>query len=99
MKPTRGIKNIKAPKNRKVAKTKRAKCRTCADSLSRKQNKINLEAIGLSHFFSKDEYTGLLDGCSLIDPCETTYELPSEEAARRGYKNYCQAMWIVYAIK
>ena len=40
MKPTRGIKNIKAPKNQKTAKTKRAKCRTCTDSLSRKQNKI-----------------------------------------------------------
>ena len=63
------------------------------------KNKINLEAIGLSHFFSKDEYNGLLKGCSLIDPCETTYELPLEEAARRGYKKYYQAMWIVYAIK
>ena len=62
-------------------------------------SKINLESIGLSHFFSKNEYHTLLEGCSIIDPCEITYELPSEEAARRGYKNYCQAMWNVYAVK
>jgi ubiquinone/menaquinone biosynthesis C-methylase UbiE len=62
-------------------------------------SKINLESIGLSHFFSKSEYDTLLEGCSSIEPCEITYELPSEEAARRGYKRYCQAMWNVYAIK
>jgi hypothetical protein len=41
----------------------------------------------------------LLKGCSVIDPCETTYELPREEAQRRGYDHYRQAMWIVYAVK
>jgi hypothetical protein len=35
----------------------------------------------------------------VIDPCETTYELPREEAQRRGYDYYRQAMWVVYAVK
>ncbi len=58
-----------------------------------------LTNIGLSHFFSKDEYFELLKGFSVIDPCLTTYYLPKEEAERRGYKEYLQSMWIVYAIK
>ena len=61
--------------------------------------KVQLESIGLAHFFAKEEYAGLLEGCSVIDPCETTYELPKEEARRRGYDYYRQAMWIVYALK
>ena len=61
--------------------------------------KVHLESIGLAHFFAKEEYTDLLKGCSVIDPCETTYELPREEAQRRGYDHYRQAMWIVYAVK
>jgi ubiquinone/menaquinone biosynthesis C-methylase UbiE len=63
------------------------------------KGKINLESIGLAHFFDKKEYEFLLSGCSVIDPCETTYELPKEEAIRRGYDSYCQAMWVVYALK
>jgi SAM-dependent methyltransferase len=61
--------------------------------------KVHLESIGLAHFFAKEEYQTLLKGCSVIDPCETTYELPREEALRRGYDHYRQAMWIVYAVK
>ena len=61
--------------------------------------RVHLESIGLAHFFAKEEYQGLLKGCSVIDPCETTYELPLEEAQRRGYDHYRQAMWIVYAVK
>jgi SAM-dependent methyltransferase len=61
--------------------------------------KVHLESIGLAHFFAKEEYADLLKGCSVIDPCETTYELPGEEAKRRGYDYYRQAMWIVYAVK
>ena len=61
--------------------------------------KVHLESIGLAHFFAKEEYADLLKGCSVIDPCETTYELPREEAQRRGYEHYRQAMWIVYAVK
>ncbi|MBM86643.1 MAG: hypothetical protein CMM47_11555 [Rhodospirillaceae bacterium] len=61
--------------------------------------KVHLESIGLAHFFSEEEYAGLLKGCSVIDPCETTYELPKEEALRRGYDYYRQAMWVVYALK
>ncbi|MBH69575.1 MAG: hypothetical protein CMM58_14560 [Rhodospirillaceae bacterium] len=63
------------------------------------EDKIMLEDIGLAHFFAKQEFMALLEGCSIIDPCESTYELPREEANRRGYDSYRQAMWIVYAIK
>jgi SAM-dependent methyltransferase len=61
--------------------------------------KVHLESIGLAHFFAREEYQTLLKGCSVIDPCETTYELPREEAQRRGYDYYRQAMWVVYAVK
>ena len=63
------------------------------------KGKINLETIGLTHFFSKREFKSLLHGCSIIEPCESSYELPREEAKRRGYNNYRHVMWIVYAIK
>ena len=63
------------------------------------EEKLNLEDIGLSHFFAREEFETLLDGCSIIDPCEATYELPRDEAIRRGYKTYKQAMWVVFAIK
>jgi len=62
-------------------------------------SKIHLSDIGLSHFFSKDEYDGLLGGFSTVDPCPSEYELPREEASRRGYDSYLQSMWTVYAIK
>jgi ubiquinone/menaquinone biosynthesis C-methylase UbiE len=62
-------------------------------------SKIHLSDIGLSHFFSKDEYDELLRGFSVVDPCLSEYELPREEAARRGYDTYLQSMWTVYAIK
>jgi len=62
-------------------------------------NKFNLETIGLSHFYRREEFAGLLPGFTTVDPCELTYELPHEEAARRGYDRYMQAMWVVYAVK
>ena len=63
------------------------------------KEKINLEDIGLTHFFTKSEYKKLLKGCSIINPCESVYELPKVEANRRGYDHYKHAMWIVYAVK
>ena len=63
------------------------------------KEKINLEDIGLAHFFAKKEYKELLRGCSIIDPCESLYRLPKVEASRRGYDYYQHAMWIVYAVK
>ena len=63
------------------------------------KEKINLEDIGLAHFFAKKEYKKLLRGCSIIDPCESLYRLPKVEASRRGYDYYQHAMWIVYAVK
>tara|TARA_A100001035_G_scaffold177391_1_gene140831 strand:+ start:2932 stop:3141 length:210 start_codon:yes stop_codon:yes gene_type:complete len=63
------------------------------------KEKISLEDIGLTHFFTKSEYKKLLKGCSIINPCESVYELPKEEANRRGYDHYKHAMWIVYAVK
>lgn len=62
-------------------------------------NKFNLETIGLSHFFAREEFAGLLRDCAVVDPCEATYELTREESERRGYERYLQAMWIVYAVK
>ena len=60
---------------------------------------FHLTNIGLSHFYSKQEFFDLLEGFALIDPCLTTYYLPKDEAAKRGYEEYLQSMWTVYAIK
>ena len=60
---------------------------------------FNLETIGLAHFFSRGEYADLLDGFSVKEPLDSTYELPAEEAQRRGYDHYLQHMWIVHAVK
>jgi SAM-dependent methyltransferase len=62
-------------------------------------SKVHLESIGLAHFYAKEEYQDLLAGCSVIEPLELTYELPVEEARRRGYDYYRQAMWVVFAVK
>ena len=62
-------------------------------------SKFHLSNIGLSHFFRKEEFGELLCGFSVVDPCLTTYELPREEANKRGYAQYLQSMWTVYAVK
>jgi SAM-dependent methyltransferase len=62
-------------------------------------SKIHLTNIGLSHFFRNQEIIDLLEGFSLVDPCLTTYYLPRAEAQTRGYNEYLQSMWTVYAIK
>jgi SAM-dependent methyltransferase len=67
--------------------------------LSDGSSKFHLTNIGLSHFFRKEEFDQLLAGCSVIDPCLSTYYLPKSEALKRGYPEYLQSMWIVYAIK
>jgi SAM-dependent methyltransferase len=59
----------------------------------------HLTNIGLSHFFTADEVRSLLGGWSVVDPCLSQYELPSGEAARRGYRRYLQSMLVVYAVK
>lgn len=58
-----------------------------------------LTNIGLAHFFSREEFCDLLRGFSVIDPCLATYYLPVEEAEKRGYAEYLQSMWVVYAVK
>ena len=58
-----------------------------------------LTNLGISHFYRKDEIIGLLRGFALVDPCLTTYFLPQLEAQRRGYRDYLQSMWTVYAVK
>lgn len=63
------------------------------------KSKFYLTNIGLSHFFSKGEYAGLLKGFSIVDPCLVTYYLPQFEAKKRGYPEYMQAMWALYAVK
>lgn len=62
-------------------------------------SKLHLSNIGLSHFFRKEEFADLLDGFDVIDPLLQTYYLPADEAARRGYDEYQQSMWTVYAVK
>ncbi len=62
-------------------------------------SKIHLENIGLSHFFCRAEILQLLDGFSIIDSCLTTYSLPRVEAQKRGFGEYLQSMWAVYAVK
>ena len=62
-------------------------------------SKLHLTNIGLAHFFTRDELLGLFSGFSVVDPCLTTYYLPKEEARKRGYDEYLQSMWTVYAVK
>lgn len=62
-------------------------------------SKLYLSNIGLAHFFRREEFAGLLHGFRVVDPCAATYELPLEEAKRRGYGRYLQGMWAVYAVK
>ena len=62
-------------------------------------SKVYLSNIGLSHFFRREEYDRLLAGFRVIDPCLTTYYIPKAEAAKRGYAEYLQSMWTVYAVK
>ena len=59
----------------------------------------HLSNIGLSHFFAKEEFAALLKGFAEVDPCLSEYYLPREEARRRGYDEYLQSMWTVYAVK
>ena len=62
-------------------------------------SKFHLGNIGLSHFFDRSEFATLLAGWSSVDPCENGYDIPQEEATRRGYERYHQGMWTVYAVK
>jgi SAM-dependent methyltransferase len=62
-------------------------------------SKIHLTNIGLAHFFNRDEFADLFEGFTTIDPCLTTYYLPRDEAKKRGYGEYLQSMWTVYAVK
>ena len=62
-------------------------------------SKIHLTDIGLAHFFKKQELIDWLNGFSVVDPCLTTYYIPKSEAKKRGYSEYLQSMWTVYAVK
>lgn len=62
-------------------------------------SKIHLTNIGLAHFFRRDEFDELFRGFAVVDPCLTTYYLPKAEARKRGYDEYLQSMWTVYAVK
>lgn len=64
-----------------------------------KAGKIRLEDLGLTHFFAREEFDRLLAGCAVIDPCASDYEIPREEAKRRGFERYRQGMWTVYAVR
>jgi len=63
------------------------------------KSKVYLTNIGVSHFYRREEYDRLLAGFRVIDPCLTTYYIPKAEAQKRGYPEYQQSMWTVYAVK
>jgi len=63
------------------------------------KSKVYLTNIGVSHFFRREEYDRLLAGFAVVDACLTTYYLPRSEAAKRGYREYLQSMWTVYAVR
>lgn len=60
---------------------------------------FHLNNLGLCHFYRKEELEGLLKGFSVVDVSETIYYLPKFEAKKRGYDEYLQSMWTVYAVK
>jgi SAM-dependent methyltransferase len=62
-------------------------------------SKVHLSNLGLCHFYRRGELEELLAGFATVDPCLTTYYLPREEARKRGYDQYLQSMWTVYAVR
>ena len=68
-------------------------------TLSDGRSKLYLTNIGTSHFFSREELSRYFASFSIFDPCLTTYSLPHEEAQKRGYDEYLQSMFTVYAVK
>ncbi|MBT3784386.1 class I SAM-dependent methyltransferase [bacterium] len=60
---------------------------------------FQMNNLGLSHFFNKEEFTQYLKGFHIVDPCEVIYDLPLEESKRRGFNSFRQTMWNLYAIK
>lgn len=62
-------------------------------------SKFYLTNIGISHFYTRDELLNLLKDFSVADPCLTSYYLPEFEAKKRGYDEYLQSMWSVFAVK
>ena len=63
------------------------------------ESSIYLTDLGVSHFYTRHEIIGSLSGFSIVDPCLTSYYIPNYEAQKRGYAEYLQSMWAVYAIK
>ena len=59
-----------------------------------------LDSIGFAHFFSREE---ILNDCAAVgleaEVLPIEYELPKEEAARRGHRYYVQHMWLTLAKK
>jgi SAM-dependent methyltransferase len=60
---------------------------------------FHLNNLGLCHFYRREELEDLLRGFSVVDPSVMTYYLPRFEAKKRGYEEYLQSMWTVYAVK
>ena len=58
-----------------------------------------LTNLGLAHYFSKEEIIDYLKDFSVVEPLEVNYFLPSFEAKKRGYSEYKQSMWTVFAVK
>ena len=68
-------------------------------TLTEGKSKLYLTNIGLAHFYRREELLELLRGFQIVDPCRVDYDLPEEEARRRGYESYKQGMWAVYAVR
>jgi SAM-dependent methyltransferase len=60
---------------------------------------FHLNNLGLCHFYRREEFDELLAGFSVVDASIMTYRLPRFEAKKRGYDEYLQSMWTVYAVK
>ena len=60
---------------------------------------FHLNNLGLCHFYRREELETLLHGFAVVDPSIMTYFLPAFEAKKRGFEEYLQSMWTVYAVK
>ena len=59
----------------------------------------HMNNLGLSHFFSEQEIREYLSDFGNVDLLEVIYDIPTEEAKRRGFDSFRQSMWNVYAVK
>lgn len=59
----------------------------------------HLASVGLCHFFTPAELREYLKDFATVDLCYVSYDIPTEEARRRGQDWRCMPFWAVYAIR